>query len=450
MKSKKTKIIKPTSIEVNGTKIPIPKDIDLKEIMEKAENEVKAENAESAENEEKKEDNENIHDRFFKLIFTHKSLVISYLKKILPASILKRIDLETLRLDNNAYMGKGFEGYFADVVWVVNILPNEDTSRSKKKNSLPQELRLTILLEHKSNIPRFVFLQILRYMLEIWTIEANNMPKGRRFLCPIIPIIFYHGRKKWINKPIEAYFGDIGEEFTEFLPKFNYILNDISEMTEERLSEFETDLLVCGLTLFRFYNDSKKLTAKIAKIKKLTESISQEAPDWKIVDGIFAYLIKMLHLSGEKEQEFLNELKTGNMPNTKSVYDRIVALGRKEGRQEGRQEGLNEGVRIGHNKGLEQGVSAKETAVIKAMWQRGLSLEMIADLSVTDLEKVHQILTNHIGIELITNIKKLLNRKITLEKIASRLDLDKDYLSRIAEQLILNPILNKDISEDKK
>ncbi len=53
-----------------------------------------------------------------------------------------------------------------------------------------------ILFDHKSQPSKDIYLQLLKYMVEIWinyTIENENWDK----LPPIIPFVLYHGKVKW-------------------------------------------------------------------------------------------------------------------------------------------------------------------------------------------------------------------------------------------------------------
>ena len=54
-----------------------------------------------------------------------------------------------------------------------------------------------VLYEHKSYPDRWVSLQLLRYLLIIWSREPKQERSGINYLPPIMPIVIYHGRKTW-------------------------------------------------------------------------------------------------------------------------------------------------------------------------------------------------------------------------------------------------------------
>ncbi|MFP4551813.1 MAG: Rpn family recombination-promoting nuclease/putative transposase, partial [Spirochaetales bacterium] len=59
-----------------------------------------------------------------------------------------------------------------------------------------------VLFEHKSYPDRWVSLQLLRYLLIIWSREPRQDRKGVKYLPPVMPIVLYHGSKIW-KKPRE-------------------------------------------------------------------------------------------------------------------------------------------------------------------------------------------------------------------------------------------------------
>ncbi len=170
---------------------------------------------------------ENIHDKFFKAAFSDKQLVINYAKKYLPSDIAQLIDFDTLTLENTTYINKELEPYYADVVWKANYLPSVVGSG---KNA--PHLKITLIFEHKSMIPRFPYTQVGRYVVESWAIEEKNLKKGERFLPMVLPILFYHGKRHWKVRPIESYFGNIPKALLQHLPRFSLIINDISQQSK--------------------------------------------------------------------------------------------------------------------------------------------------------------------------------------------------------------------------
>ena len=63
-----------------------------------------------------------------------------------------------------------------------------------KKENIKDFLKVTFpQIEHKSYKDKKVILQLLSYMLKMWKRDMGD----KRPLRIIIPLVFYHGRKKW-------------------------------------------------------------------------------------------------------------------------------------------------------------------------------------------------------------------------------------------------------------
>ncbi len=91
-----------------------------------------------------------------------------------------------------------------------------------------------LLVEHKSQNYNDIFLQLLRYIVEIWTVYRKDAikngwdPGSTDFRYPpVLPLVYYDGREDWSapRELPERVF--LGEAFREFLPQFSYLLVDL-------------------------------------------------------------------------------------------------------------------------------------------------------------------------------------------------------------------------------
>ncbi|MCB0566961.1 MAG: Rpn family recombination-promoting nuclease/putative transposase [Phaeodactylibacter sp.] len=154
------------------------------------------------------------HDEFFKAALGRKALAIAYLRAFLPKEIVHKLKLAELKLSNSSFITAKLKKVFSDIVYTC---PYGDAEK---------EILLTFLLEHKSNPEKYPHLQLLRYQLEIWEshIQQNEPIK------PVMPIVFYHGKKKWNQKPFEEYFALPDEGLRKYIPGFEYHLTDLSTL----------------------------------------------------------------------------------------------------------------------------------------------------------------------------------------------------------------------------
>jgi len=122
----------------------------------------------------------NPHDKFFKEIFSRKQEAQSFVKDFLPKQLVDKLNFEDFEIDSNSYIDETLHESFADIVY--------NCSYSKQK------IKIALLFEHKTFQDKNIYLQLLRYMLNIWETERNEKKKR---LTVILPIVIYHGRKQW-------------------------------------------------------------------------------------------------------------------------------------------------------------------------------------------------------------------------------------------------------------
>ncbi|MEM9723502.1 MAG: Rpn family recombination-promoting nuclease/putative transposase [Bacteroidota bacterium] len=129
----------------------------------------------------------NPHEKLFKATFSEKDVVIDFINNFLPNPIREKISLSPLNLETVSYIRPALIEFYSYVVY--------STLLGKV------EIQICLLFEHKSYVPVYPHLQILRYMVEAWF----QMIKQNESLKPIIPVIVYHGEAKWEYKPLNFY-----------------------------------------------------------------------------------------------------------------------------------------------------------------------------------------------------------------------------------------------------
>ena len=56
---------------------------------------------------------------------------------------------------------------------------------------------ILVLVEHKARPDPNVALQLLRYRVAIWSDDSFVPASNSRLLPPVVPVVFYHGRREW-------------------------------------------------------------------------------------------------------------------------------------------------------------------------------------------------------------------------------------------------------------
>jgi predicted transposase/invertase (TIGR01784 family) len=91
-----------------------------------------------------------------------------------------------------------------------------------------------VLYEHKSYPDRWVSLQLLRYLVIIWSREQKRGGKAAKHLPPIMPIVLYHGARPW-NEPRE--FSELVAGIpAEHVPHFRPVFMDLATVPAEQVA----------------------------------------------------------------------------------------------------------------------------------------------------------------------------------------------------------------------
>jgi len=200
-----------------------------------------------------------IHDRFFKQIFSYLDVMRVFIEQTFPDYIVNKLNLNTLVNDTNSYIDGKLKENFSDLVYTCFSNTN-------------LELKIALLFEHKSKAIDYPQFQLMNYIEKIGE-TCQKQGKKRVF---VLPIIFYHGQEKWIKTELHQYYGKMDDVFKRFIPTFDYILIDTSELTDEKIKNYKLYELQISLYLFKYIFNKEELKLKFdiffAQNKQLTKN----------------------------------------------------------------------------------------------------------------------------------------------------------------------------------
>ncbi|MEA1980991.1 MAG: Rpn family recombination-promoting nuclease/putative transposase, partial [candidate division Zixibacteria bacterium] len=302
-----------------------------------------------------------------KKMFSGKNEVMEFVKKTFPPEITENLRLETLELDQTEYVDTNLWTNWSDIVY--NCKYGKHTT-----------VKISLLFEHKSNIPTIPHLQLLGYMLKIWWTQINNGQK----LTLVIPIIFYHGKAKWTNKPFEEYFHGLDNILQRFIPKFDYQLIDTSDFTDNQIiSLFENLQLQIGIMVMKNIFDEQMILQEINKIfSNLNQLLNTEQGEM-FFESIVAYLLYATSIDTHK---YLEKMKTIS----KKAEKRFVSTAMKL-KTEGIKEGLEQGLEQGIEQGIEQGLKKEKRKVALNLIKKGFDNDTISDVTGLEEKEVEKL-----------------------------------------------------------
>lgn len=194
------------------------------------------------------------HDKFFKAVFKQPEHVREILEAVAPEVLLRSLQLGTLRLSDASFVDEQLAEHFADIVLSCDA--------ADRSNSVV----ISMLLEHKSYVPDYAPLQLMRYQQNGWTQQVrqrNPMP------VPIIPVLFYHGEDTWPLKSWPEYLHGWDDAFEPYTPNGGYVLVDLSEMDDEQIMHFRSGFLKNALMMMKHRKEREFLLENLVLIFNL-------------------------------------------------------------------------------------------------------------------------------------------------------------------------------------
>ncbi len=296
------------------------------------------------------------HDEVVHNFLSEKETAKSLFREYLPVEITKLIDFSSLEISKDTFVDKRLARHFSDLLYKVRIAG--------------KRAFIYLLIEHKSELDKLTGFQLLRYIVKIWELFRKQNKKAKT-LPPVIPIVLYHGKKKWDIKTQFISLVDAPEDLKPYIPDFKYNLQDISHIPDE---EIIGAILLQILLKTLKYIFTPQLRDKLPGILQLFE----ELLDKEEVSEYFQALTKYLTSSAKqlKEKE-LDKIITEAYKQGGDIMQTIAEGWKKEGKIEGKKEKAAEMAKVLKKEGV-----PIET-IIKAS---GLSKEEIEKLA-TEEEK---------------------------------------------------------------
>ena len=215
------------------------------------------------------------HDHFFKTVFKDKDNAVDFITGIFPYNIRSNLKLTTLKIAESSFSDSKLKKHFSDVVYEC------ETVKGK-------QIYITILFEHKSFVPRYPYIQLLRYLTGIWELQI----KQKRELTPVIPVIVYHGKNKWVKKEFQYTFHEYGQDLFSFIPAFDYLLVDLSELTDKEIKDklFTKTALRIGLLIQKNIFDTENLRNHLKDFLMLGKLYYGEEKGTQFLESVLRYL----------------------------------------------------------------------------------------------------------------------------------------------------------------
>ena len=215
------------------------------------------------------------HDHFFKTLFTDKENAVDFITGVFPDNLKNNLKLSTLKIAESSFIDNKLKEHLSNVIYEC------ETVNGKK-------IYITILFEHKSFVPQHPHIQLLRYLTGIWELQI----KQKRGIIPVIPVIIYHGTDRWIKRDFQNSFIEYDKDFFSYIPAFDYLLIDLSELTDKEIKDklFTQTALRIGLLIQKNIFDTVNLRKHLKDFLILDKLYYREEKGIQFLESLLRYL----------------------------------------------------------------------------------------------------------------------------------------------------------------
>jgi predicted transposase/invertase (TIGR01784 family) len=257
-------------------------------------------------------------------LFTRPDVAREFLAHYLPAHLVAALDLATLELVEGSFVDAELRQHLSDLIFRERLRSGGQTF-------------IYILFEHKSEADRWVAWQVLRYLMRLW---EEEQAQGVEKLTPILPIVFYHGRRRW---RFGTNFGELiefagFEELREYVPEFRCYLYDLTQYGDAQL--VGSPLLRFGLLLMKYIFRQRELAARLEEFLTVYRPL-YSGSRWDFLFVGLKYLASVVpRLPRERLQA---AVATVFRPEEGVIMQTIAETWVEEGKQLGLQQGHQQG-----------------------------------------------------------------------------------------------------------
>ncbi len=292
------------------------------------------------------------HDTFFREAFSRREVAEDVLREYLPPNLAAGLDWTTLAITKDSFIEKALRKHFSDLVY---------NARHGQRN-----IKIYLLLEHKSSPDHWVSLQLLRYQVRLWELHRKQQPGEP--LPPVIPLVLYHGRQHWqVPEQFLSLFGGLDEALTPYVPAFRHALCDLNLPEPGEIRGQVLSRLILLALKHIFDPDPKQA---LARLIPLAGEILDQETSLEMLEVVLRYYVKTTETLDENDiHELLAETARGD-DYMQTFIDRYIEQGRREGVIVGEQRGEQRGEQIGQRNVLVRLMTRKFGALTETQQQR--------------------------------------------------------------------------------
>jgi predicted transposase/invertase (TIGR01784 family) len=279
------------------------------------------------------------HDTFIKNLLSHPESASAFLEQALSPALFRQCILDKLVQLNTSYATPDLDEVVSDIILKVPLEGQKD------------EVIISVLVEHKSNVDHLTCIQLLTYIANGYNLQKTQKER----FSVIVPVLYYHGKGKWKFRPLHLIIKNIPDSLLPYIPTFQIEMLQIQSLTREHIHS------IAEAKLRATFMVQKGMHDQLVAIKDYVKVIDALGPYEKgnFLHSFFVYLLNIVNFDKPKLIEITSQLTKEMRTKSMTLYDELIAEGKEEGMaigiEKGRQEGMQEGMQQGRQEGMQQG-----------------------------------------------------------------------------------------------
>lgn len=265
----------------------------------------------------------NPHDAIFKKFFSDIEVAAKFIEVYLPKQLKRCCDFSTLRIEAGSFIDEDLSQQHSDILY------------SLKVDGIKGYLYINV--EHQSTPDEIMPFRMLRYKLAIM---KQHLDQGNKKLPAVIPMLFYHGKRRPYPYSLELIDCFEDKEFAK-----NYFFNapflvDIGLTPDEEIYKHKKLGLLEIVQKHIFTRDLASIAEDIAKLTKSSQ------PEHELFNSLVYYTLTQGDTSDV--EKVIDTLKTIEK------YREDVMNAAQQLKQQGFQNGVKSVEKSMRSKGLDQ------------------------------------------------------------------------------------------------
>jgi len=123
----------------------------------------------------------------------------------------------------------------------------------------------------------------------------------------VIPIIVYHGKRGWKRRDFSPSFKGIDKSLEIFVPRFEFLLTDLSRFTDENLRQMQLGALFNVFLALKHNGENEYIRTNFEELFVHLASYIATERGRNLVQMLFVYLTSSSNLDSQEIKHQLNK-----------------------------------------------------------------------------------------------------------------------------------------------